>query len=371
MISINLEREIFLMTDRNKPLLYDIYPNLEKIPWVNLAPLKTPVKELKNLEDSVGFNNIWIKRDDLSSPIYGGNKVRKLEFLLADALEKDASEIMTTGGIGSNHCVATAAFSKKLGRQSISAVVDQPITEHVKKNLLLELYFGAKLIYAHSWNELRPKVYWYRFIHPDIYYIGPGGSNALGTIGFVNAAFEIKKQVDKGEIPEPDHLFVANGSMGTTAGLSIGIKLAGLKTKIHGIQVTDPRFSSKENTLKLAKRCLLFMRKYQKEIPKIKFDHVVITSKFYGETYGKPTEEGMEAIKLLKEDEGINLESTYTGKAFAGLLEFINKNKNETHGQTILFWNTHNSRDFSEIIKDIDYRELPQNLHWVFEDDDS
>ncbi|TXT60771.1 MAG: hypothetical protein BAJALOKI2v1_80063 [Promethearchaeota archaeon] len=359
------------MNSRNEPLLFQEYNKLKSIPWLSLAPLNTPLEELKELEKVLDFDNIWIKRDDLSSPIYGGNKVRKLEFLLADALKRKAKEVMTTGGIGSNHCVANAAFCQELGIKPISAIIDQPINKYVKRNLLLELYFNAELIYGKDREGIKPKIYWYRYKHPNTYYIPQGGSNALGTIGFIDASFELKYQVESGEISEPDHIFVANGSMGTTAGLSVGVKLAELKTKIHGIQVTPPYFSSKENTLNMAKRSLRFLRKYQKDLPRISYEHLNLIGDFFGESYGKPTKEGLEAIEILEKTEGLHLDPTYTGKAFAALLDFIKNERNHIQGDTILFWNTYNSRDFSQIIENIDYKNLPKELHWVFEKDNT
>ncbi|MBD3197076.1 MAG: pyridoxal-phosphate dependent enzyme [Candidatus Lokiarchaeota archaeon] len=348
--------------------LFDKYPNLGKhIPWIKLAPLNTPVRRLANIAKKYDVNSLWIKRDDLTSPIYGGNKVRKLEFLLGDAIKKKKNKILTIGGIGSNHCVANAAFCSKLGLNAISALADQPITKYVRKNLLLELFFNAKIIYAHKFSKLMEKMILYRMNNKKVYYIDRGGSTPLGTLGFVNAVFELKKEINEGKVPEPDHLFVANGSTGTAAGLSLGIRLANLKTIVHAIRVTPSFISNKKVTNDLAMRTLTIIKKFHDVKNKINFNHLIVDDKYYGEQYGKPTEEGMKAIKILNRKENIQLEPTYTAKVFAGLIDFLQKNNEKVKDETILFWNTYNNRDFSNIINNQDYRKLPHNLHWVFE----
>lgn len=352
---------------RKKPFLFENYPDLESgIPWIKLAPMRTPVKQLSKLQEHLGINSLWVKQDDLTSPIYGGNKPRKLEFLLADAKNKDCDKVLTVGGIGSNHCVATAAFCNELNLESFGALVYQPITIHVRNNLLLELYFKNNLIYSHTQRGMRLRVRWKLNKDNNIYYIGPGGSSPLGTLGFVNAALELKNQIINGELPEPDYIFVANGSMGTTAGLTLGIILARLKTIIYGIQVTAPTFASVENTQKLAIKSRALLANYDKSIPKLSFKHLIIDGNYYGEAYGKPTPEGLEAIKFIKENEDITLEPTYTGKTFAGLIDYVQTKKINFKDKTVLFWNTFNSRDFSNIISKMDYHNLPKNLHWVF-----
>ena len=131
---------------RKKPYLYEYFPDLESsIPWIKLAPMRTPVKQLTKLQEDLGINSLWVKQDNLTSPIYGGNKPRKLEFLLADAINKDCDKVLTVGGIGSNHCVATAAFCNIVNLEPSAALVCQPITSYVRNNLLLELYFKNNL----------------------------------------------------------------------------------------------------------------------------------------------------------------------------------------------------------------------------------
>ncbi len=353
---------------RKKPFLFEYYPDLESgIPWIKLAPMRTPVKQLFNLQDKLGISSLWIKQDNLTSPIYGGNKPRKLEYLLADAKYKDCNKVLTVGGIGSNHCIATAAFCNELNLTPYAALLYQPITTHVRNNLLLELYFKNNLIYSHTARGWRLRIRWKLNEDDRIYYIGQGGSSPLGTLGFIDAALELKNQINNGELPEPDYIFVANGSMGTTAGLIIGIELARLKTIIYGIQVTPPTFSSVKNTQKLAIKSRALLAKYDKSIPKLSFEHLILDDAYFGEAYGKPTPEGLKAINLIKEYEDITLDPTYTGKTFAGLIDYVRTKKIKIKDKTVLFWNTFNSVDYSEIISKMDYQRLPKKLHWVFE----
>ena len=353
--------------NRKKPLLFEKFPDLEaNIPWVKLAPLRTPVINLNHLQEKLGLDSLWLKQDNLTSPIYGGNKTRKLEFLLADALEKGCTKVMTIGGIGSNHCVANAAFCNELNLKPMSALLDQPITTYVRNNLLLELYFKAKIIYSHDPEDLQNKIQLNLKKNSQLYFHGSGGSTPLGILGFVNAALELKDQVNNGEIPEPDYIYTACGSMGTAAGLTLGIKLAGLKTIIYGIKVSEsPNING---IIRLAKNGWNLLVKNDKSIPKITYEHLQLDGGYFGDIYGKPTKECLEAIKMLKEMENIHLEPTYTGKTMAALIGNAQKEKEKLKDKTLLFWNTYNSRDFSEILKKMDYRNLPKELHWVFEE---
>jgi D-cysteine desulfhydrase len=233
---------------------------------------------------------------------------------------------------------------------------------------LLESYYGNKIIYAHKERALKLKVLLKLLISRKLYFIGPGGSSPLGALGFVNAALELKNQIENNALPEPDHIFLANGSMGTAAGLSLGLKIAGLKSNVHAIRVTPRSLCTLEGVINLATKSHDLMTKYDNSIPSVKYDHLIVNDNFYGEIYGKPTKECMEAIHSVKRFEDIQLEPTYTGKAFAALIDFIRKNKKKVANQTILFWNTFNSRDFSDIVAGIDYHELPKSLHWVFEE---
>lgn len=343
---------------RKRPLLFEKYPNLEgNIPWIKLVPSQTPVRKLNKIEEKFGVNSVWVKCDDVSSPLYGGNKSRKMEFIYADALNQNYKKVLTVGAIGSNQCVANAIFCKEFGLKPIAVMIDQPVTSFVRNNLLLDAYYQNEIYYSKD----TPR-------SDDIYYMAPGGSTPLGTLGYIDAAFELKEQVDLGWIPEPDYIFVPTASSGTAAGLTVGVKLAGLKTHIHAVQVGFSSMSNIRVIRKLSNKTKKYVTQYDITIPEITFEHLHYTEEYYGGEYGLPTKKCVEAIKLLNLEEGISLEPTYSGKTFAALLDFIRKNKLDVKDKTIVFWNTFNSRDFSDIIVKVDYHDLPEELYWVFEE---
>ncbi|MFX1298783.1 MAG: 1-aminocyclopropane-1-carboxylate deaminase/D-cysteine desulfhydrase, partial [Promethearchaeota archaeon] len=205
--------------------LFEEYPVLqEKLPHISLIQ-KTEVQHLKSLGEKLKFPNLYIKRDDQSTEIYGGNKPRKLEFVLADAIEKKKANILTIGGTGSNHCLATAIFSKKLNLHPVLLLFNQPVTPDVQKKLLVFKSLDAELLgpYGNVWALLHYLVF--RRFRKNTYFLPTGGSSPLGIVGFVNAAFELKRHLENGEMEKPDYLFVTCGSMGTIAGLMVGLKL--------------------------------------------------------------------------------------------------------------------------------------------------
>jgi D-cysteine desulfhydrase len=193
----------------------------------------------------------------------------------------------------------------------------------------------------------------------------PGGSVPLGTLGFVNAGLELKNQIDKNEMPEPDYIFVASGSAGTVAGMALGLKLAKLKTKIVAVKVST--FIGYEGTIRLAEETRNMMYSFDRSIPQVSIDNIIYDTGYFGEGYAKSTKEGLDAIEIIKKTQDIELEVTYTGKTLAALIGFVGKKKEKIKDKTILFWNTFNSKDFSEETKKLNYKDLPEKLHWIFE----
>ncbi len=362
--------------------LFKQYPLLEeKLPYISLGEFPTPVQKLERLGTELGVGHLYIKRDDLSGKLYGGNKPRKLEFILGSAMRSGAREVVTFGGAGSNHALATAIYARQAGLKSISMLMPQPNALYVRNNLLMSHYSGAKL---HScgaqlesvWNM--PLVYLatiYQLLRcrfksgcfPRI--IPPGGSSPLGVIGFVNSAFELKEQIDNGDMPEPEYIYVACGTMGTAAGLILGIRAAKLKCRVVSVRVTSEKFVNTKSMLKLIDRTNSLMHSLDASFPIFEFSKpdIDIRHDYFGKQYALFTKEGMAAVSLIKDLEGVNLEGTYTGKTLAA---FIDDAKSGRLGSsTILFWNTLNSRDFSDAISNIDYHDLPSCFHHYFEDE--
>ncbi|MHA1382887.1 MAG: 1-aminocyclopropane-1-carboxylate deaminase/D-cysteine desulfhydrase [Candidatus Helarchaeota archaeon] len=370
----------------DKPILFDKFPDLDtKIPWIGPLSHKTPVKKLKKIEDTLHINDLWVKCDNITNPHYGSNKPRKLEFLLADVIAHKKNTIVTIGGIGSNHHLSLAIFcqEKYNGVQDIKPIFimfKQPVTEDVKKKLLIFYSCGVKrlggeMIYT---GELTAIAHLYliqrlKKKRKDTCFMFAGGSDKIGTLGYVCGALELKDQVDNGELPEPDYIFVTVGSAGTMAGLDLGCKLAGLKSEVIGVRVTSKMaffknfFSASRAVRSLAKKTYKLLRKKSKSIPKIKFGKLpTILHNFYGEAYGKVTLEARNAIDLFYEKEDIILDGTYTGKTAAGMIDFIEKKKPKD--KIILLWNTYNSVDITQYLDPaVKYTDLPKNLHQFFE----
>ena len=351
--------------------MFEKYGGLEKhVPWVSLATLPTPVARLDNLGKIIGHNNLWIKCDDRSSDIYGGNKVRKLEFILADARRRSCKWVITYGGIGTNHGLATTIHARRLGLKTALVLIRQPLTDHVQENLLLDHHFGAEIHYAPNniIGGLQTAGIYLR--HGNVYFIPPGGSSTLGSLGYVNAALELKKQIDDGLLPEPEYIFCPLGSKGTLAGLMLGTRLAGMKTRVYGVRVAMEWVTDPQKTVRLANRLVSLMRKYDKNVAPLKFtmDDLLVTHDFFGKEYGAITQEGEQALGLVEQTEGIRLDLTYTAKTMAAMLDFIKKHP-EMNSAPLLFWNTYNGVDFTEIIrKSHDHTRLPGKLHWCFQD---
>ncbi len=352
--------------------IFNVFPGLKRIPRIELGDFPTPVQRLTSLEKALGTSTeIWIKRDDLSGELYGGNKVRKLEFSFGDARAKGKKSVITTGGVGSNHALAVAIYGKHLGFKVILPLFDQPLTGHVRENLLLDYYFGAELIYGGSISVTAIKGIWkmvkWRFENGEFpYFIPPGASNEIGTVGYVNAMFELKKQIDNGELPRPELIFVTLGSTGTMAGLLLGSRLSGINIKIVGVRVVDRVISNGRAMRNLALKTWNYMKKNDNSLPEPKkrelrnFD---VIHRFFGGEYGRYIPEGVELIKILKETEGIILDGTYTSKTFAGLVNFVRENR----VKRVLFWHTYNNRRrFDNVIEKIDWRLLPRELHKFF-----
>jgi 1-aminocyclopropane-1-carboxylate deaminase/D-cysteine desulfhydrase-like pyridoxal-dependent ACC family enzyme len=354
-----------------KLALFEKYGGLEnRLPRIPLANLPTPVGKLDGLGRAIGHSNLWIKCDDRSSDIYGGNKVRKLEFLLADVQRKGCKWVMTYGGIGTNHGLATTVHAGRLGIKTALVLIRQPLSGHVQENLLLDHHFGAEIHYAPSLFMAGLQTIGIYLRHGNVYLIPTGGSSTLGSLGYVNAALELKKQVDEGLLPEPEYIFCTLGSKGTLAGLMVGTKLAGMKTRVYGVRVAAEWVTTPQGTVHLANSMVALLRKHDKNVPRLKFteDDILVTHDFFGTEYGSVTPEGEKALGLVEQTEGIRLDLTYTAKTMAAMLDFINKHP-ELKDTPMLFWNTFNGVDFTDIIrKSHDHTQLPETVQWCFQD---
>jgi len=350
--------------------LFEKYPTLAKhVPWIPIGDYPTPVQKMENLGKAAGYPELWIKRDDKSSAVYGGNKVRKLEFAIADALRKKKKYIITPGGVGTNHGLATTILGANAGIKTVLCLIPQPITSKVQENLLLDRHFGAEIYAGRSMAETYLRGAWAMLTHPNFYLLWAGGTSPLSTLGYVNAAFELKAQADAGLLPEPAYIFGATGSMGTTAGLIVGARLSGLKSRIVGVKVSIDSYANVKGIVSLANKTAGLMRKHDSSVPETRFTAADfdLDMDFYGGEYGRVTPQGVAAVDLIKQTEGIRLETCYTGKALAAMLDFVKKHRS-LNDAPVLFWNTHNSVDFSkELAGNHDYTRLPGAVQWCFD----
>lgn len=361
--------------NRSKNPIFSAYPDLiGKIHHVSLGNYPSPVDRLKGLEKRLKTKNIYMKREDISSEFYGGNKLRKLEFLLADAAAKNRKYTITVGYAGSNHTLATAVFAKKLGLKPISLHLPQSNAKYVRKNLLYQELLGTELHQYRRVSAVAASLFLISFAcllksGRPAYYIPAGGSNPLGVIGTASAVFELAKQIEEGIFPKPDYIYLPTGSAGTTAGIAVGIKALGLGIKVRGVAVSPEEYSGFENVKKHFVSAVKLLRKCDPTFPDIHLAEgdVEIIPGYLGDGYARFTEAGMDAVRLVKETDGVMLEGTYTGKAMAAFIDHASAGRLE--GKTSLFWNTYNSHDFTDLIVDIDYRRLPRSYHHYFERD--
>jgi 1-aminocyclopropane-1-carboxylate deaminase/D-cysteine desulfhydrase-like pyridoxal-dependent ACC family enzyme len=354
-----------------------------KLPHIALGDLPTPVQHLKKCGDVLHLQHLYIKRDDLSgkknddgSHLFGGNKVRKLEFFLADALNHDAQTVLTFGCAGSNHVVATATYAQFLGLSCIAMLKPQPNSLFVQRNLLLMGAAQAELHY--SSHEDRPRateltVNAYQKKHGVApYQIPTGGSCAWGVIGFASAVFELAEQIERGEILHPDFLYVAAGSCGTIAGLMLGAKAAGLHTKIIGVCVEPEEVPGefREKIMGLVHETSMMLHSLDVNFPlfEIDPDEITLVHDMCGTGYGEPFEPAQQAIEFLAHAEKIQLDGTYTGKAFSALVRDAQDNRLPMDA-VVLFWHSYCGSEISSLYSSHDYHQLPAALWAYFENE--
>lgn len=316
--------------------------NLAKFPRRRYTEGQTPIEKLENISKVLGGPTIYIKRDDLLGLTSGGNKTRKLEFLMADALAKGADTILTCGAVQSNHCRLTlsAAVKEGLKCQLIleERVKDSYNPEASGNNFLFNL-LGIEAVRvvpsgSNMLGELEKLAEELRAQGRKPYIIPGGGSNPIGATGYVACAEEIMSQLfDKGI--NIDHFVVPSGSAGTHAGIVTGMIGVNANIPITGISVNRNKKLQTEAVYKLAKETA----KYVGLKEEITEDMIQVRDEFVGQGYSLPTGTMVEAVQLLARTEGILLDPVYTGKAFAGLVGMIREGKLKK-GENVLFLHT-------------------------------
>ena len=301
---------------------------LDRFPRVRLGHLPTPLEPMARLSAHLGGPTLWIKRDDCTGLATGGNKTRKLEYLVADALAQGADTLITLGALQSNHARQTAAAAAKLGLRCV-LVLDERVSQATDAyrhngNVLLDRLLGATLKYvprdssmtavtASTADEVRRA-------GGRPYVIPGGGSNAVGALGYVGCALEILQQA-AGLGVRIDRAVHATGSSGTQAGLIAGFDGMRSGVRVLGITVGRPRDNQERNVGRLLDETWVHLG-MQGAAP---HDKVEANDLYFGEAYGIPTPAMKEAVGLLAETEGVLLEPVYSGKAMSGLIDLVRR----------------------------------------------
>jgi|Deesub1362B_J571_1020462.scaffolds.fasta_scaffold04838_4 D-cysteine desulfhydrase len=293
---------------------------INNLPRVKLANLPTPFEEMNRLSKALNGPRMFIKRDDLTGPVFGGNKACKLEFVMADALEKGADVIVAPGSLQSNHARTVAIVARKLGVKAVLVLRGEK-PQSYDGNLLIDKLFGAEIRFVQAkqhemksilkdiMEEFREKGY-------NPYYAPP--SSPLGAVGYVNAFQELIDQAESLGV-KIDYIVHAAGSGATQAGLLVGSKAFNVKTRVIGISVEPDNHQLVKTTLNLAKECARILDLNVSFSP----SDVEILYDYVGEGYGILTQEIKETIKIVAQTEGILLDPVYTGKAMTGLISMI------------------------------------------------
>jgi len=315
---------------------------LSKFPRVSLAHLPTPLEHLPRLSDHLGGPDIYVKRDDCTGLATGGNKTRKLEFSMGEAVEQGADTIITVGAVQSNHVRQTAAAACKLGMACevmLEHRVQQPSETYTSSgNVFLDRIFGANLReypggtdFDAAMLEVAAEV---RKNGGVPYFVPGGASNPVGALGYVDCGIELLQQFSEQEL-EIDHIVSATGSAGTHAGLAVGLRASGSDLPILGIGVNAPQDVQEERVYKLAVETADLV-----EAPGcVARDDIIADCNYIGPGYGEPTESMNEAVLMLARFEGLLFDPVYSGKALAGMIDYVRQGR-FTKGQKIVFLHT-------------------------------
>jgi 1-aminocyclopropane-1-carboxylate deaminase/D-cysteine desulfhydrase-like pyridoxal-dependent ACC family enzyme len=312
-----------------------MFGTLATLPSVPLAPYPTPVEELTRLGAALGPGpRLLVKRDDAISFAFGGNKVRKMRLVAAEAQRLGADTLVTAGGLQSNHARVTAAAAARLGMRSILVVNGAP-QSRPSANALLDALLGAEVRYVSARDERAPAM---EAAAADVrsrggipFVIPIGASTPLGAAAFVQGVAELLQQIDP-----PDVIVHSTSSGGTQAGIVAGCALAGVRTRVVGISADEPADSLERDI-----RAILAGLGPLLGFDEGKFGGVTIEidDRFVGEGYGLPTEASLEAVLLGARTEALFLDNTYTAKAMAALIAYVRQGK-FGRTDTVLFWHT-------------------------------
>lgn len=318
--------------------LFQRFPGTEHMPWVQLCDLPTP---LEPLSLDVATSSLLVKRDDLTSRLYGGNKVRKLEFLLGEAIAEKRSAVLTFGAYGSNHALATAVHATALGLEPHVVLSPQEPGPFAAATLRAHAGLGSSIHLIDGWDGRREAVAVKREltrrdgVEPCI--IPMGGTSPMGVAGYVNAAFEL---LDQGNAP--DVVYVAGGTLGTAVGLALGFAAANTNTRVVSVRVTPGEVANAAFAERLSATSSAMLNAFDPGFPVLSMAdlNLELRDDWFEPGYGVVTPETTAAVETAW-SAGVKLETTYTGKAMAALM--ADARAGLLGDKRVLFVNTYNS----------------------------
>ncbi len=350
---------------RTAPLLFEALPDLAKrTPWIPLAHLPTAVEPADAIAGWLGRGGVFMKRDDLVSPLYGGNKVRRYEFVLADAKAKNRKRIVTVGGLASTQAMATTLFGRALGFEVCLVLFDQPVTQFARDAVRGFLANGAEIVYGGGYVMTAYRAWQAMRQGPDNYFIMAGAAGPRANLGYVDAMLELAQQVERKEMPRPDVIVLPTGSSGTLAALALGAAHLGWDTEIIGVRITTAFACNRFMVNRVMTATDQFLaakdRRWKTVRGRARYS---LYGDALGKGYGEPTPEALEGAAQNLVLTGASGEITYSGKALAGLRALVKEPR--LQGKTFLLWNTL-SHARPEVPADVP---IPSSLAWMFEGD--
>lgn len=309
------------------------------LPRVPLGDFPTPIRRLNDADC-----RLYVKCDDLSDLHYGGNKLRKLEYLFGQALGFGASNVATFGAANSNHALATAVHARRLGLKPIAFLSQQKDNPKIADTLALHQALGTEIVYWGGDLPTRRSIIrtTMRAQAGRTWVIPVGGSSWVGAIGYINAAFELRSQIDSGTVPQPDRIYVPLGTMGTVAGLAIGLDAAGIDATLVAVRVVATEYASQAKLATYMNKIRTLCARHE---PRLAQGPASVRIEYrddqIGNGYAHPTPAAIDAVAVARQRWRMSLETTYSGKAMAALLSDCDAGR--LKNKTTLFWNTYNS----------------------------
>jgi D-cysteine desulfhydrase family pyridoxal phosphate-dependent enzyme len=306
---------------------------MKELTRIKIAHLPTPLEPMERLSQELGGPQLWVKRDDQTGLAFGGNKARKLEFLMADACEQGARTLITAGAVQSNHCRQTAAAAAMAGFDCILVLTTSHLPQNFTGNLLLDRLFGAKFVWTDRENreQTLERVFKESKKAGQLPYLIPyGGSNPLGAAAYAYALDELL-----GQGLHPDWIVFASSSGGTQAGLVVGARKSGYEGGILGISIDEPAETLRMRVADLASQTSTLFGEKMSFSP----EEITVNADYLGGGYGVIGALEKDAIQLFARTEGLLLDPVYTGRAAGGLVDLVRQGFFDEEA-SVLFWHT-------------------------------